>query len=103
MVSYASKAFSAAGKNYSTVEKEALGCVWAVEKWRVYLCGRRFTLRTDHQALCAIYGPKGSNRVGRRVARWEARMAEYAFDVQYIRSATNLVADGLSRLLLPCY
>ena len=101
VVSYASKTFSSAERSYSTVEKEALCCVWAVEKWRPYLWGRRFTLQTDHQALCAIYGPKGSNRVGRRVARWEARMAEYSFDVVYIRSAANLVADGLSRLPLP--
>ena len=28
-------------------------------------------------------------------------MMEYSFDVEYIRSATNLVADGLSRLPLP--
>ena len=98
VISYASKTFTGAERNYSVVEKEALACVWAMEKFRHYLWGRRFTLRTDHQALCAIYGPKGSNRVGRRVARWEARLLEYAFDVEYIRSEKNVVADGLSRL-----
>ena len=98
VISYASKSFTAAERHYSAIEKEALACVWAVEKWRVYLWGRRFVLRTDHQALCTIYGPKGSNRVGRRIARWEARLSEYCFDVQYIRSEVNVIADGLSRI-----
>ena len=98
VIAYASKTFTAAERNYSVVEKESLACVWAVEKFRHYLWGRRFTLRTDHQALCTIFGPKGSNRVGRRVARWEARLLEYSFDVEYVRSDRNFVADGLSRL-----
>lgn len=98
VVAYASKTLSPAERNYSTVEKEALACVWATEKWRHYLWGRRFLLRTDHQALCTILGPKGSNRVGRRIARWEARLMEYSFDVEYISSSANSVADGLSRL-----
>ena len=98
VITYASKTFTAAERNYSVVEKEALACVWATEKFRHYLWGRRFTLRTDHQALCTIFGPKGSNRVGRRVARWEARLLEFSFDVEYVRSEHNGVADGLSRL-----
>ena len=74
--------------------------MWAVEKFRHYLWGRRFTLRTDHQALCRIFGPKGSNRVGRRVAvdgrpvSWRI----YSFEVEYIRSERNGVANRLSRL-----
>ena len=98
VIAYASKTFTSAERNYSVVEKEALACVWAAEKYRHYLWGRRFTLRTDHQALCTIFGPKGSTRVGRRVARWEARLLEFSFDVEYVRSEHNGVADGLSRL-----
>lgn len=98
LIAYASKSLSSAERSYSVVEREALSCVWACEKWRHYLWGRRFVLRTDHQALLTIYGPKGSNRVGRRVARWEARLLDFTFDVEYIKSERNLVADGLSRL-----
>ena len=98
VIAYASKSFSPAERAYSVVEKEALSCVWACEKWRHYLWGRRFTLRTDHQALSTIFGPKGSNRVGRRISRWEARLLDFTFQVEYIRSERNQVADGLSRL-----
>ena len=95
---FARRLGSQAELNYSVVEKEALGCVYAVEKWRPFLWGRRFTLRTDNQALTSVFGLKGSNRVGRRIARWEARLLEYSFDIEHIRTQENPVADGLSRM-----
>ena len=44
VISYASRAFTSAERSYSVIEKEALSCVWAMEKWRTYLWGRRFIL-----------------------------------------------------------
>lgn len=38
-------------KKNSTVEKEALAWVWAVERSRTYLWGRQFTLRTESPSL----------------------------------------------------
>ena len=98
VVAYTSKKFSQAECNYSVVEKEALGCVYAVEKWRPFLWGRRFLLRTDNQALTSVFGTKGSTRVGRRIARWEARLLDFSFDIVHIRTEQNPVADGLSRM-----
>ena len=36
-------------RRYSTGEKEALSCLFATERWHIFLWGRRFWLRTDHQ------------------------------------------------------
>ncbi len=47
-VAFASRSLSTAERNYSIVEKEALACIWAVERWITFLWGRWFTLRTDH-------------------------------------------------------
>ena len=56
--------------NTQQSRKRPFGCVWAVEKWRTYLWGRRFTLRTDHQALTTLLTTKGADRAGMRIARW---------------------------------
>ena len=60
-------------------------------------------MRTDNQALCTIFGPKGSTRYAQRIARWEARLLAYSFDTEYVRSAQKSVADGLSRLPVEGY
>ena len=36
-VAFASHTLTQTERKYSAVKKEALGCVWATEKWRTYL------------------------------------------------------------------
>ena len=98
-VECASRTLSDAEKKYSVSEKEALACVWACEKWNTYLWGRKFTLRTDHQALVTLLS-KGSDRQAMRIARWSCRLMRYNYDVEYKRGDENKVADCLSRLPL---
>lgn len=100
-VAFASRTLTPTERKYSTVEKEALACVWAVEKWRTYLWGRRFKLRTDHQALTTLLSTKGADRAGMRVARWSARLLCFTYDVEYRAGALNHAPDCLSRLPLP--
>ena len=45
---------SSAERNYSVGEREALACVFALEKWHVFLWGRKFVIRTDHSALTTM-------------------------------------------------
>ncbi|KAL0182111.1 hypothetical protein M9458_021486, partial [Cirrhinus mrigala] len=99
-IAFASRSLSKSERKYSIVEKEALACVWAVEKWRTYVWGHRFTLRTDHQALTTLLSTKGMDRAGMRVARWSARLLCYQYDVQYRPGTRNCVADCLSRMPL---
>lgn len=100
-VAFASRTLTPTERKYSTVEKEALACVWAVEKWRTYLWGRKFTLRTDHQALTTLLSTKGTDRAGMRIARWSARLLCFTYDVVYRAGLLNHTADCLSRLPLP--
>ncbi|KAF7649553.1 hypothetical protein LDENG_00139450 [Lucifuga dentata] len=100
-VAFASSTLTQAERNYSTVEKEALGCVWATEKWRTYLWGRHFTLRTDHSPLTMLLASKGQGRAGMRIARWSSRLLSFNYDIQYKPSRENVTADCLSQLPLP--
>ncbi|XP_003737424.1 uncharacterized protein K02A2.6-like [Galendromus occidentalis] len=97
-LAYASCSLSETQRRYSTSDKEALACVWAIEKWHVYLWGRRFTLKTDHRALVSLFGTKGADRRSIRLARWAERLGAYAFDVEYKPGVENVIADALSRL-----
>lgn len=72
-----------------------------MEKWRTYLWGRHFTLRTDHQALTSLLTSKGTGRAGLRIARWSARLLCFTYDVTYRPGKLNVTADCLSRLPLP--
>ena len=48
LVAYASRALTAAEKNYSQLEKEALAIIFAVKKLYNYIMSRHFELESDH-------------------------------------------------------
>ena len=51
---YTSRTLTAAEKNYSQLEKEALAVVFAVGKFHNYLYSRQFMIKSDHQPLLYI-------------------------------------------------
>ena len=57
-VAHASRSLLPAEKQYSQIEKEALGIIFAVTQFCRYLHGRLFILQTDHKPLTTIFGSK---------------------------------------------
>lgn len=94
-VRYVSRKLKPAERNYSTVEKEGLGVVWAIEKLRIFLYGREFVLLVDHKPLTFINKTKFANN---RVMRWSLFLQDWSFRVESIKGVDNLLADYLSRV-----
>uniref|UniRef100_A0A8R1IV69 Reverse transcriptase n=1 Tax=Caenorhabditis japonica TaxID=281687 RepID=A0A8R1IV69_CAEJA len=98
---HASRTLTAAQKGYSQIEKEALGLIFAVQKFHRYIHGRKFTLRTDHKPLVAIFGSKKGIPIysSSRLQRWAIILLNYDFNIEYINTASFGQADALSRLI----
>ena len=101
-IEYASRTLSEAERRYSQIDKEALGIVWAVQRFHYYVYGRKFTLVTDHQPLVHIFGHKKAlpEMSTNRISRWALKLMNYDFEIQYRNTKDHANADMLSRF--PC-
>ena len=78
----------------STYEKEFLAVVKAVKKWRPYLVGKPFVIKTNHQSLKFLL----EQRVGTPTQqKWITKLLGYSFVVEYKKGRDNEAADALSR------
>lgn len=92
-IAYASRTCNKAEINYSTIEHELLAIVWAVQHFRPYLFGRKFTIVTDHRPLTWLFNCKNQNS---RLLRWRLKLEEYDYIIKYKPGNKNQV-DALSR------
>lgn len=93
-IEYASRLLIPAEQNYSTIEREALAVVWAVNKFRGYIEGAEIIIASDHQPLkwlMTLKSPTG------RLARWALQLQPFNLQITYTPGKTNVIADALSR------
>lgn len=95
-ITYLSRSLNKTEENYSTIEKEMLAIIWALDKLRNYLYGaKEIKIITDHQPLTFALSNSNNNA---KLKRWKSRIEEYNYTLIYKPGKTNLVADALSRL-----
>ena len=101
-IAYASRTLSDAERNYSQLDKEALGVIFGVGKFHQYLYGRPFLIRTDHKPLLGLLSSDKALplAVSPRILRWRLMLAGYQYQFQYVAGKSISNADGLSRLPL---
>ncbi|XP_042008969.1 uncharacterized protein LOC121757502 [Salvia splendens] len=78
----------------STYHKELYAIVEAVQKWRQYLLGREFVIRSDQKNLKELLQQVIQTPDQHFYAR---KLMGYKFRIEYKTGASNRVADALSR------
>lgn len=93
-ISYLSKPLCDRKKALSTYEKECMALLLAVKKWRAYLLGQEFIIKTDHQSLLFLTEQKANTKLQQKAL---LKLMDLNFKIQYKQGTTNSAADALSR------
>lgn len=95
-VGYFSKKFLKHQLNYSTIEKEALALLMALQHFEVYIGSSSLPVSvfTDHNPLIFLSRMKNSNQ---RIMRWSLFVQDFNLEIRYKKGKDNVLADALSR------
>lgn len=95
-VAYYSKKLNRHQRVYSTIEKEALSLVLALQHFEIYVScgGGDVKIYTDHNPLVFIERFKTKNQ---RLFRWSLVLQQYNLHIQHVAGKDNIMADTLSR------
>ena len=93
-ICYASQLFDKHQQNYNVTRKELLALITFVKKFRQYLLGHPFVVRTDHAALQWL--KRTPEPIGQQ-ARWLEILEEFDYRVEHRRGTLHTNADSLSR------
>ena len=97
-VSFFSKKFNSAQLKYSTIEKEALALLLALQHFEVYVGSSSVpvVVYTDHNPLVFLSRMYNHNQ---RLMRWALILQNYNLKVVHKKGSDNIVADALSRAM----
>ena len=93
IVSTASRVLNQTEQRYATCEKELLAIVYALQRVRIYIYGRKVILFTDNKTLSFLHRCVITSN---RVARWMVQIQECDLEIRHIRGVQNHLADILS-------
>ena len=97
-IAYLSKALSPKNLGLSIYEKELLAVVMAVTKWKHYLLGYHFVIKTDHQSLRFLLEQRLNTPLQHKCL---TKLLGLDHEIQYKKGAENKAADALSRKGFP--
>ena len=79
VIYYARKTLNEAQRNYTTIEKELLVVVFALDKFRAYLVGSFIVVFTDHFALKYLLTKQDAKT---RLIRWILLLQEFNLQIK---------------------
>jgi hypothetical protein len=81
---------------YSIYNKEMMAIMHSLAKFRQYLVGASFVVKSDHNSLKYLLEQKDLNE---RQQKWVSKIQAYDFDIEFVKGKNNAVVDALSRRL----
>ena len=78
-------------------ERETLGMIDSVNKFRHYLLGKKVTFHVDHSALLYLLSKQ---ELTDKLARWTLLLQEFEFGILHRPRGQHAIADYLNRLEL---
>ena len=103
VIAYAGVALRPRVGGWHATELELRAAHTLIKRWRHFVHGRHFVLRTDHQPLVGLLGDKSATHPfeepGSRITALALKLAVYkpGLMVQWVPGKKNVVADALSR------
>ena len=97
-ISYASKTLSSTKSNYSNIERELLGLLFAITHFKHFTNGTLVHVITDHKPLVSLFR-KSLVDLLPRLIRMLIQLLDYTLDVRYQPGAQMHLSDAISRLL----
>jgi hypothetical protein len=94
-VAYFSVALKGTSLTLSTYEKEMLAIVKAIWKWRHYLLGKPFIVRTDQKSLKYLLEQRIATPTQ---TRWLPKLLGYDYIIEYKKGVENQAVESLSRI-----
>ena len=68
-------------QRYSQIEKEALGIVWACEKFKDYVLGKHISIETDHKPLVPLFSKTDLANLPPRMFRFRLKLSRFIYDI----------------------
>ena len=94
IISTASRVLRPSEQRSTTCEKELLAIICALQRFRVYIYGRKVILFTDNQAITFLHKCVITSN---RVARWMVEIQQFDLEIRHIRGVQNHLAEVFSR------
>lgn len=94
-LAFFSRKLSKSQTSYSAFDRELLAIYLAIKHFQHYVEGQDFCVYTDHKPLTTTMNSK--NPRSPRQERQLDFISQFTNDIRYIKGATNVVADALSR------
>lgn len=95
-VAFLGKPVCSKNQALSTYEKECMGNILAIDKWRSCLQNQEFTIRTDHKSLLHLTEQRITSKIQQKAL---LKLMDLQFKIVYKQGINNQVVDALSR----CY